>query len=453
MSLIRSRRGRAASVILTVAAVLAVGAVPAGAQTPTSVDSLRREVGRLQVQVDSLVRLVMRQSQGAAAERAQDTIPADPLAALRAAAAAAAGEGAGEATAPDTASQEATNFVGRQRNLQALNPEITVTGNLFAAADLDDPGEDNFIPREFELSFQSSLDPYSRAKIFIGHHVPGAELEPFPGGGAEEEHSGLQLEEGYIEWLALPGGLNVMLGKFRQKFGQLNRWHPHALPAQTLPLPYTAFFGEEGLVQSGVSVHWLVPRSGMGTWELWTEVTRSGNERLFGSSTRPSVLAHLNGFWELSRSTYFELGLTGLAGPDMTGGDAFATQVAGADFTVSWRPPELGRYREVTLRGGAVYGSLAPEVVDPGGAFGAFAIGEMKLGQRWTLGGRYDYTQNPLMPDESAWLAAPMLTWWQSEWVRLRAELDFLDQGDGELRKLLVFQTTFAMGPHKHETY
>jgi hypothetical protein len=461
-----ARRTRAATIALATVLGTAVGPAAVVAQEPTSVDSLRQEIARLQATVDSLARLIQQlqvpvppdtsaTDTTVADTTAPDTAAMDPLAALRAAAAAAAGEGEARPAAGDTTTRpEPTEFVGRQRNLQSLNPEITVTGNVFGAVDFEDPEGDHFVPREFELSFQSNLDPYSRAKLFLGHHVPGAELEPFPDESGEEEHGGgVELEEGYIEWLGLPGGLNVTLGRFRQKFGQLNRWHPHALPGQTYPLPYTAFFGEEGLVQSGLSVHWLAPVSGFGAWELWTEVTRSGNESLFGESSRPSVLGHVNGFWELSPSTYFELGFTGMAGPDMAGDRSFATRLAGTDFTFSWRPPERGRYRELTVRGGAVYGEIAPEGADPGGAFGAFTLAELRLSQSWTVGGRYEYTEDPLDPSRSAWLAAPTLTWWQSEWVRLRGELDFLTNGDGESRALLVLQTTFAMGPHKHETY
>ncbi|NIP79361.1 MAG: hypothetical protein GWM90_09155, partial [Gemmatimonadetes bacterium] len=324
--------------------------------------------------------------------------------------------------------------------------------------------EGNFVPREFEISFQSALDPYSLAKVFAGYHVPGGEILPFgehaeepadPGAPEEEGHGPggeFAVEEAYLQWRGLPGGFNVHLGRFRQNFGQLNRWHPHALPGQSYPLPYLAFFGEEGLAQSGVGAHWLVPVTGFGTWELWTELTASGNESLFGEASSLSALGRVNAFWDLSRSTYFELGASAITGPGMAGADDFATRVIGADFTLSWRPPERGRYREATLRGGVVRGELAPEGLDPGAAFGAFANAEYRLDRRWILGGRFEYTENPLDPSESSWLVAPTLTWWQSEWVRLRLEYDYLDRPDGPLR-LLVLQTTFAMGPHKHETY
>ena len=432
---------------------------PATAQTPATVDSLRQEVERLRVRIDSLMRVVAR-LEGQRPDTA--AAPADEVAAIRAAAAAAAAAGAEATAAEDTAREAPTRFVGRQRSQQELNPEITITGDVFALADFDDPDANNFVPREFELSLQSPLDPYSLAKIFIGYHLPGGEIVPFGAGvaegtgeapAAEDGHEGeVAVEEGYLLWTGLGRGTSVTLGRFRQDFGTLNRWHPHALPGQALPLPYLAFFGEEGLAQSGLGIHWLAPWTGFGTWEVWTQATVSEDETLFGDARNLSVLGRVNAFWDLSRSTYFEVGASGITGPDMQGDDAFGTRVAGVDFTLSWRPPERSRYREATLRGGVVHGRLAPEGPDPGDAWGGFAIGEYRLDQRWILGARTEYTENPRAPSQSAWLAAPTLTWWQSEWVRLRAEFDYLDRPDG-IQKLLLLQATFAMGPHKHENY
>lgn len=431
-------------VALSIAGPSVVHAQGVGAQ----LDSLRREVARLQARVDSLEAVValLRAGAPAAAE------PVDELAALRAAAAAAAGTDTAEA-APEA--EEPTQFVGRQRSQQALNPELTVTGDLFGLVDLEQPDAGNWVPREFEFSLQAALDPYSRAKVFLGRHVEGGEILPFEHGeeGAEEHGGGFEIEEGYVEWVGLPGGIGLTLGKFRQWWGTLNRWHPHALPGQMYPLPYLAFFGEEGLAQSGVSLHWLAPVSGFGTYEVWAELTASGNEGLFGESSRPSALGRVNAFWDLSRSTYFEVGFNAMAGPyaDSVIASNWGTRLYGADFALSWRPPERSRYREATLRGGAVLGHVG-NVIDPEDALGAFAIGELRLNRSWVLGARYEYTENPLDPTESTWLAAPTLTWWQSEWVRVRAEFDHLVRPD-ETLQLFLIQATFAMGPHKHETY
>ena len=66
----------------------------------------------------------------------------------------------------------------------------------------------------------------------------------------------------------------MKFGRFFQRFGTLNRWHIHALPFESRSLPHIAFFGQEPLGQSGVSVTWLAPFGGgsRGTYEATVEV-------------------------------------------------------------------------------------------------------------------------------------------------------------------------------------
>ncbi len=432
---------------------------PAGAsaQAPTraTVDSLRAEIARLQAQLDSL-----RARLGAGAvpgEPSADSL-GDALARIRAAAAAAV---AADTAARPTPTVQEGEFVGRQRNLNILNPEISVTGDVLAFVNSENPGGDNFVAREFEVAFQSNLDPYSRAKIYVAHHVPGGEIEPFEadGGDTHGEEGEIEIEEGYVEWVNLPGGLGVTLGKFRQRFGRLNRWHSHALPAQQLPLPYLAFLGEEGLSQAGVSVHWLAPIHGAGTYEIWTEVTRSSSAAAFGESHRIGVLGHVNAFWQLSPTTYFELGATGVLGPYAGDSDAgeelaadFGSRIWAFDFTLDWTPPDRAKYRQAMVHGGLAWSRHDVAGLIEETAFGGFVMSEVRLGRQWLAGGRFEYTENPLDARESTWLAGPTLTWWQSEWVRVRAEYQVVDRPGGRFGQF-VLQTTFAMGPHKHETY
>ncbi|HET7584906.1 MAG TPA: hypothetical protein VFK13_08365 [Gemmatimonadaceae bacterium] len=458
----RGARRRGVLAVWCAAAWLAL-AHPVAAQQPSSVDSLRAEVARLRAIVDSLraadsARAAARHDSAAsaagaapAAKAAADTT--DPLAAIRAAAAAAAG--GGDTTTKPVEAAQPGQFVGRQRMLTQFNPEISVTGDIFALMDSRDADNDNFIPREFELALQSNLDPYSRAKIFIAHHEPGGELIPF-GANEQPEDPGVEVEEGYVEWVSLPGGLSVDVGRFRQRFGTLNRWHQHALPGQELPLPYLAFFGVDGLAQTGISVHWLTPLH-FGTHELWGELTRGENDMLFGDSHRVSGLVHLNNFWQLDRSTYVEVGLSGLAGshsgplPE----DEWNARMGGVDFAVDWRPPERASYRELVVRGAVMTNRRRFDDAPDVNAWGGFLLSEMRYSTRGYVGLRYEYTENPADPSQHASLVAPTLTWWQSEFVRLRAEYDFLQRpfaGGRDLHQL-VLQATFAMGPHKHDTY
>ncbi len=430
------------AVLLACAPGLAAQVAPAQAT-----DSLRMEILRMNAVLDSLRREVARLG-----AQGQPEEPEDPLAKLRAAAQAAAGN---QAPPPAPEATQPQQFVGRQRSLQALNPEISLTGDLFAQVVKGSTNQDNFFPREFELSVVSNLDPFSRAKAFLSHHEPGGEIEPFGGGGGAEGEA-LAVEEGYVEWVSLPGGLGLKLGHFYQQFGQLNRWHSHAYPFQSRSLPSIAFIGQEPLGQTGASVRWLVPAGGnAGTYTVTGEVTRSENENLFGTSSRPSVLGNVNGFWVLSPAVDLDVSVSWVNGKYEDEANLFGRNLYGGEVSFTWRPPARSLYRGVNVRGGVMVldGLVAADGTHLAQqAKGFYAMAEYRLGQQWLAGARYDWTENPNNPDETAWLVSPTLTWWQSEFVRIRGEYDLLGRGDTRPGRFML-QVTFAMGPHKHETY
>jgi hypothetical protein len=435
--------------------VLSGTLVEARAQAP---DSLQAEVARLSRQLDSLRLEVARLGATPTEPDAAD----DPLAQIRAAAAAAA---AGGAPAPEPAPDD-QEFVGRERSLQALNPEISVNADVFGFLNPDDANVDNFTPREFEISLIAPLDPFSRAKIFVAHHGTGPELIPFAEAGhehAEEHGGGFEVEEGYVEWVGLPGGLALKVGRFQQRFGTLNRWHSHALPFQSRSLPHLAYLGEEALTQTGASLSWLAPIGGgsAGTYEAAVEVMRSGHA-LFGESTRPSVLGHMNGFWQFGASTDFELNVSWVNGSYQDPVAFFDRNVYGVEMAFNFIPPALTRQRGITVRGGAMMlEGLLPEEDDPSGvvdtdgrALGFWSMAEVRLSPSWLVGMRFDRAESPHDPDVTQTLLSPTITWWQSEFVRVRAEYDVLGAFAGnDSTGLFALQLTFAMGPHKHESY
>src|SRR5437870_8256656 len=299
-----------------VAALAAVLAVPARAfaQQPAEqrrVDSLAAEVRALKARLDSLRAQIARRPAPVV-----EAAAARSVAALRAAAAAAAGTDTTRVKA-DTSGR--TKFVGRERSQPQLNPEISATGDVRAGAHIPGIQHDNFDPREFEVGFQSPLDPYSSTKIFVSL-----------------ENGNVSIEEGYAYWTGLPGHIRFDIGKFRQQFGELNRWHLHALPETEYPLALRTYLGDDGLAGTGISLYRAF--GGLGTHELTAQVTRSESDaELFGSSGRPTYLVHLLNFWQLTRSTYAQVGGTALYGtnPD----SSLRTKVGGIDFRLTWRPP------------------------------------------------------------------------------------------------------------------
>jgi hypothetical protein len=417
--------------IRTVSAVLLATVcltAPGASQQPTQrqVDSLAAQVRQLRAKLDSVLAAVGRRPAPPPAPPAAPV--GDDLAALRAAASQAAGAGLSDTT---RAADTLTQAFGRERNQSQLNPEIGATGDVRAYATGRGVQRDNFDPREFEVGFQSALDPYSHTKIFIS---------------LEDGH--VSLEEGYAYWTGLPGHIRLDLGKYRQQFGELNRWHLHAVPETEYPLALTTFLGEDGLAGTGISLYRAF--GGLGAHELTAQVTRSASDsELFGNSGRPTYLLHLLNFWQLNHSTYMQLGGTALYGTDPD--SSLRTKVGGIEFRLTWRPPLRAMYHEWTLRGELL--ALKKEVAGTGPTrLGGYVSSTYKLNQRFILGARYDYVESPEFGVITRQLV-PSLTLWQSEWVFLRAQYQWQRVANAPADHQIAFQAVWAIGPHKHETY
>jgi hypothetical protein len=414
--------------VLIISAVACCGAlVPSlAAQEPERRDSLERRVAGLEAQIDSLRRLVAR----LAAERRDTTTASGELSALRARARTLVPE-----EPSDTTPQE---FALRSRSLNQLNPELSATADVRARAFRPGPQRNNVEVREFAISLQAPLDPYTNTKIFasFGHHV--------------------EIEEGYAYWTGLPGGFRLDVGRFRQQAGELNRWHLHALPGTEFPLVITEYFGHHGLVADGVSLYATLPVAspGHGVHEVWAQASLADNETLFGSGGAGlSALAHVNNFWQLSRSTYVQLGATVLYGenPDSN----VAARVFGGDVRFTWRPPERALYRSFTVRGEGF--AVRRRTVGLGETrYGGYAGAELQLSRRLYVGGRFDAVQR-LDGATHVWQAGGYATWWQSEWVFGRVEWQHESVpgllGARDHADRLVLQLVWSVGPHKHEAY
>jgi hypothetical protein len=399
----------------------------AGAQESPAhrLDSLTRRLDVIQARLDSLERLL--ENRRAVGDTAALQ---DELARLRAAA---------RAVAPEQEPDTAEAFVIRSRSLNQLNPEISVTADVRFQATRPGPQRDFVDLRHFAVSFQSALDPFSNTKIFLG---------------IGEGH--VHLGEAYAYWTGLPGGLRIDVGRFRQQAGELNRWHLHALPESEFPLVIREYFGPAGLVGNGLGLYWIAPFAspGGGVHELWGQATLADNDVLFAGGDRIAMLGHLNNFWQLSRSVFAQVGATGMYGenPD----SALGTTVWGADARVTWRPPEQALYRSFTLRaeGFALRRSIAGV---PGTRVGGYVGADLQLSRRLHLGGRFDYVE-PLTPVAGrVWALVPRLTWWQSEWVFLRAEWQHQSNpvaaGERQDTDRFLLQVVWSIGPHKHESY
>ncbi len=331
-------------------------------------------------------------------------------------------------------------FTGRTRNLNVLNPEISVSGDTFLAlSDVSgDPERNQFQIAEFEMAFQAALDPFSAAKAFVVF-----------------EEGEFELEESYIDWTSLPAGLGLKFGAFRNDFGKLNRWHQHALPQAQRPKVHQAFLGEEGLRGVGASLSWL-PAPFLGDYnELWVQVTNDQNDVSFSGRgfDEPIVTLHETNYWDLSDAAYLEVGISASTGVNDELGD-FRTLLVGTDWSFNWTPPARALYKGLEVRGEFLWQQR--EVLEgTNDSFGTYAFATYKLNQRLFFGLRGDWTELPDEPGSSLWGVSPYVDWWQSEWVRIRVQYSYDSRmfEEPKAENQLFFQVTWSLGPHKHERY
>lgn len=413
-----------------------VSAADGAAPANDSVAALRAELDALKAEYERRISTLEARIDELEAEKAE-TPPAseeEDLAALRAAAREAAAETGPAAPRPDRKS-EGPAF-GHQRDLSRLNPEISMTGNVLGTTSKS--AREEFRLQEFELDIQSALDPFSTTRWTLA---------------VGEE--GVKIEEGYVSYPSLWRGLGVTAGRFRQRFGPLNRQHLHALPQVEYPLALQTYFAEEGLGQTGLSFDWALPPSWIDGWAdatgLVFEVTDGSNEAFGGEDFQQlAYLGRLTNYWDLSSSTYLELGFSGIAGETAAGGDS---RVWGADLTVDWAPPSRAKYREILWRTEVMLSQRDDALGVEQEAWGGYSYLEGLLRRNLWAGVRYDRVEDPLEPDLVREAVVPYVTWWQSEYVRLRGEYRIFDDPAGELDDGFVLQLTWAAGPHKHETY
>ncbi len=424
---------------MLLAMTLSAAAAPTVARAQdTRVDSLEARIKELEARLDSLLAAIARgERAGRPAERA-----AAELEALRAAARAAAG-----APGDTTPAQES-----RTRNLNILNPEISVTGD-FVGSHAAPSGESNTtsaVPREFEFSFQAALDPYTHTKIFVSHEED-FEIAGFPeeDGAAEEGGGAVEIEEGYLYWVGLPARLGLKVGKFRQEIGLYNRWHTHALLEVERPLPTVAFLGEDGLIQTGVAVTLPTLSRGASTNTLSLELTRGDNDALFAGGNEISFLGRVQSFWDLSPSSYVQFGATGVYGEN--GEESLISRLLQLDASYRWTPAGRSTYRDFGMKAEWYFVNRDIAAAD-GSANGGYVQASYRLDRRWILGGRADFLDD-FGTEPKIYQLVPSVTWWQSEWVRLRLQYHFLKPAGGDGNHTVLFQTVWAVGPHKHETY
>jgi hypothetical protein len=326
---------------------------------------------------------------------------------------------------------------------KALNPDISVIGDFIASAGANSGPPlaslqpfPSFQMHESEIGLQAIIDPYARGDFFVSF--------------GEE---GVNLEEGYITFTALPAGFVVKGGKMRSAFGKVNTLHNHVLPWIDRPLVTTNLVGgEDGIDDAGLSVQRIIPMPKGLFMEATAQVFRgdSGDDLspVFKASRSSDVstVEHLRTYKDLTESTNLDLGVSYARGHNDQGTD-FLTNLYGIDATLRWKPLRRSIYHSFVGRGEFIWGQRQ-ELPAEQKSFGFYTSGDYQLGRRWFLGGRFDYADRAKFSNLTDKGGSVVLTYWPSEFSQVRGQYRHTNYAEGREANEVLFQLLFSLGAH-----
>ena len=368
--------------------------------------------------------------------------------------------GAAPATAGSAAQEPRLGGAGAAA-AKALNPDISMIGDFIAGAGHNPINPTpSFQMHESELGVQAIVDPYARADFFISFG-----------------ETGVNLEEGFITFTALPKGFVAKAGKMRAAFGKVNTLHNHVLPWVDRPLvTQNLVGGEDGINDAGVSVEHILPAPKNWFLDFTGQTFRGDSADVFTASNKNdlSVVGHLRLYKDLTDNSNIDLGGSYSRGHTLFGtnfiqqqtGESFIANLYGIDAMYRWKPLSRSIYRSFIARSEFIWrqqnqpanlGSTCPSI--PGAcppntapgfqrAFGFYTSGDYQFARRWFFGGRVDSSDrafNAHLNDKGGSL---VLTYWPSEFAQLRGQYRLTRYAENFDAHELFIQVQFALGAH-----
>jgi hypothetical protein len=322
---------------------------------------------------------------------------------------------------------------------KVFNPDIAVIGDFLGAAGRNTVNPSPALEmHESEASFQAVVDPYARADFFVSFGEEGVELE-----------------EGYVTFPAIPGGLLVKVGRQRAAFGKVNGLHNHVLPWTDRPLVNQNLVGgEDGIDDAGISVARLIPNP----WfflEATGQVYRGDSADVFTSSKRGdlSYVGHLRGYQDITENTNIDLGASYSRGHNASGlvdgvdVGRFVTDLFGVDATLRWRPLQRSIYHSFVGRSELVW-SNREQPFGTQKAFGYYLSGDYQLARRWFAGARYDRSDRASAASLTDSGQSLLLTYWPSEFSQVRGQYRRTKYAAADTANEFLFQFQFSIGAH-----
>ena len=286
----------------------------------------------------------------------------------------------------------------------------------------------------------------------------------------------LDLEEGYLETLALPKGLKIKAGRFLSDVGYLNPIHSHAWDFDDAPLAYTAMLNG-AYKDTGVQVKWVAPTTLF--VELGTELMRGDSFPAAGAAHggvgASTLFVHIGG--DVGSTSSWRAGLSRLSADASERSSMFSLGTAAftgnSDLTIAdfiWKWAKNGNPRDLYYTVQAEYlhrnesGTLAVTTTAAtnlglydGTQSGYYVQGVYQFRPRWRAGIRYDRLEasnnvqvvgvNPLSVTHGPSRVSVMSDFSNSEFSRLRLQIN-RDHSRPEIDNQIVFQYLMSLGAH-----
>jgi hypothetical protein len=423
-------------VLLFAAAPLFAQADDRITQLEKRLDSLTQEVAQIRQEIDRLKGAPAQPAPPAASEDLTkiDVVPAAPS----------GGQAPPPVPAPATTEPssaltdvQTVNNVFNPGASKVFNPDTSVIGNFFGKVGQINPYEfgpndqrSTFKLDEAEVAFQAFVDPYAKANFFLSFTPEGVDVE-----------------EGYVQFVTLPWDLTAKAGKFKATFGKANTWHTHVRPWVDQPLVVHNFFGDEQFHGDGISLSKVFPNPAAfieATGELYSSDLPGVFERRKASDV--AVNTHLKAFKDISENSNVEVGTSWARGTIAEGHSAFG----GVDVTYRWKPLQQGLYRGLIARFEGMINDRDDAERRLRGFYTSF---DYQLGQRWFTGVRLDSADETpslaqIAPGARDRGLSTTLTFWPSEFSQIRGQLRRTRYGDVKTANELLLQLQFAIGAH-----
>lgn len=365
-----------------------------------------------------------------------------------------------EPPSADEAPAEATAQASGQQPDMNPNISLSLLGAAKAGGEKDSSDRNTFYIQEAELNISAPVDPNTRLEACLAAH----------------RDESPEVEEAFIQYMGLGGGLGLRAGKLGQEFGAMNSTHTHALPQIDRPLPYTELLGEHGIHTTGVEASYLLPLP----W--YSKITAAASTRAGGheheheheheeeigegaedldfslfpkeGKNNPLFTARWENLADLNEDTTLSLGLS-YAGSAIDSDTIKRSDAYGADLTLKWNPTD-GTYREFVWRSEYMKARQAYQMSQENpdrDLSGWYSYISYRLNRNFRLGLRYDSSDSAHNAGGKIDRASAFAEFIANEWNSLRLQYNHTSPSWGSSYNELLLQWNVMIGPHGAHKY